>query len=203
MDKHETAAMVTALRREKIARTVDERQQGILIMEDIHDPHNAEAVFRSCDAFGIQHIYLIFEEEEPFNPSRVGRISSSSANKWLTFTTFHSTSECLEAVKKEGYEIVATVLSDRAHNIYEADLSAPRLALMLGNEHRGLTETAIAMADQHLIIPMRGMVQSLNVSVTAAICLFEISRQRVEKGVEHYLLPEEERVRLRSAFHIR
>lgn len=203
MSKRDTSVFVTKRRKDKIAATVERRQTGILILEDIHDPHNAEAVFRSCDAFGFQHIYLIFEEQDPFNPARVGRASSSSANKWLSFRTFGSTEECLEEVKKEGYKVIATVLSDRAKSIYEADLSQQKIALLMGNEHRGLSEKAIAMADQHLVIPMQGMVQSLNLSVSGAICLYEISRQRQAKGVESYLLPEEERAELRSAFHIR
>lgn len=203
MGKRDIADLATPSRKNKIAQAVNRRQQGILILEDIHDPHNAEAVFRSCDAFGIQQVYIIFAEHERFDPRRWGKASSSSANKWLSFRTFDSTEACLETAKAEGYEIVATVLSNRAKSIYEADLSNPRIALLLGNEHRGLSEKAIALADQHLIIPMQGMVQSLNLSVSGAICLYEISRQRELKGRDHYLLPESERQKLRKAFHIR
>ncbi|GAB4472788.1 MAG: tRNA (guanosine(18)-2'-O)-methyltransferase TrmH [Anaerolineae bacterium] len=190
------AGMITPRRREKIIRTAAARQQGVVVLEDIHDPHNAEAVFRTCDAFGFQHVALIFEQQQPFDPRRIGKATSSSANKWLTFSVYHSTEECLAALKAQGYEIAATVLSARAESLFEADLTRSRLALLLGNEHRGLSQRAIDLADRHLIIPMSGMVQSLNLSVSAAICLYEITRQRHAAGIDAYRLPPDEQARL-------
>lgn len=181
--------MSTERRIAKINSVVNARQQGVLVLEDIYDPHNAIAVFRSCDAFGIQKIYIIFDEQEPFDPQIIGRTTSSSANKWLDFKFFDSAKTCIQELQNDGYEVAATVLSDKAESLYEADLTNPKIALMLGNEHRGLSETAIKLADRHLMIPMNGMVQSLNLSVSAAICLFELSRQRHVAGIEHYLLP--------------
>ncbi len=175
------------------------RQQGVVVLEDIHDPHNAEAVFRSCDAFGFQRVCLIFDQEEPFDPRRVGKLSSSSANKWLDFEVYSSARECLEALQGEGFEVVATVAEGETEELYGAELTAPRIAVMLGNENRGLSPEAVALADRRLTIPMEGMVRSLNLSVTAAIVLFEVTRQRRQAGMEQYLLPEDERDALLKA----
>ena len=163
------------------------------MLEDIHDPHNAEAVFRSCDAFGFQRVCLIFDQEEPFDPRRVGKLSSSSANKWLDFEVYASARECLAELHADGYEVAATVADGGAEELYAAELTAPRIAVMLGNENRGLSPEAVALADRKLIIPMAGMVRSLNLSVTAAIVLFEVTRQRRQTGMERYLLPGDER----------
>lgn len=173
------------------------RQQGVVVLEDIHDPHNAEAVFRSCDAFGVQRVCLIFDQEEPFDPRRVGKLSSSSANKWLDFEVYSSARECLDVLHGEGFEVLATVAEGATEELYGAELTAPRIALMLGNENRGLSPEAVALADRRLTIPMMGMVRSLNLSVTAAIALFEVTRQRRQAGFEPYLLPPDERDALR------
>jgi len=176
------------------------RQQGVVVLEDIHDPHNAEAVFRSCDALGFQRVCLIFDEEEPFDPRRVGKLSSSSANKWLDFEVYSSAKECLDVLHGEGFEVVATVAEGEAEEVYGAELAAPRIAVMLGNENRGLSPEAVALADRRLTIPMAGMVRSLNLSVTAAVVLFEITRQRRQAGMEQYLLPVDERDALLTRF---
>lgn len=158
---------------------MENRQKAIVILEDIHDPHNAAAVWRSCDAFGIGTVYLIFNNEKEFNPKKIGKASSSSANKWLDFKIFHSTEECLEEVSRDGYKIYATILDKEAKSIYETKFEE-KAAIILGNEHAGLSETAIKMADYKIYIPMVGMVQSLNLSVTAGICLFEYGRQQLK-----------------------
>lgn len=180
--------MPTAQRLERIRNVAAARQQGIVIIEDVHDPHNAEAVLRSCDAFSIQTVYFIFEQEPRFNPMRVGRASSSSANKWLDYEIFDSTEACLQQLHEDGYETYATVLSETATSLYTTRFDNPKTALLLGNEHRGLSEKAIQLANHHVIIPMQGFVQSFNLSVTASIFMYELTRQRMERGMEPYLL---------------
>lgn len=180
--------MSTPRRFQKITSVVKNRQKGIIVLEDIHDPHNAEAVFRTADAFGFQEIYLIFEKEKPFDPKRVGKVSSASANKWLDFFVFSSTEKCYKELRSKKFLIVATALSQDSQSIYETDLTEPNLALVFGNEHQGLSEYAIRQADKRIIIPMKGMVQSLNLSVTAAICMFETSRQRGVIGKDRFKL---------------
>jgi len=167
---------------EKIARVKKDRHGGIVVLQDIHDPHNAAAVWRSCDAFGFGKVYLIFEQEATFNPKKVGKASSSSANKWLDFEIFKSTAECFKKLKEQGYTIYGTVLDQEAKDLSLSDLRCQKkIALVFGNEHRGLTGEAVKLCDEKIYIPMVGMVQSLNLSVTAGICMWEYVRQKVEK----------------------
>ena len=175
-------------REAKIRTVVKNRQAGfIVVLEDIHDPHNAAAILRTCDAFGVQDIYFIFDKEKRYNPKRIGKSSSSSANKWLSFKVFNSIQECLKVLKKSGYEIIATALTPKSNNFFKTKLLHKKIALLVGNEHQGLSESAIKLADQVIAIPMQGMVQSLNVSVTAGIFIAEIIRQR-QKNIRHYHL---------------
>jgi len=173
--------MMTKRRLARLTAVARARQQGAVVLEDIHDPHNAEAVFRSCDAFGM-----------PFVPLRIGKSSSAGANKWLSFEAYDGPEQCIGRLNAEGYQVVATALSETAEPIHAAPLTEPRTALLIGSEQRGLSEQALSLADRKLTIPMRGMVQSLNLSVTAALCLYELTRQRIAAGIEQYLLPEAE-----------
>ena len=141
---------------------------------------------------------LIFDQEEPFDPRRVGKLTSSSANKWLDFDVYESARECLDELHRDGYEVVATVAAGEAEVIFEVKLTAPRTAVMLGNENRGLSAEAIALADRRVTIPMTGMVRSLNLSVTAALLLYEVTRQRVRAGIDAYLLSPAEREALQK-----
>ncbi len=166
-------------RQQKLQEVASKRQAGfIVVLEDIHDPHNAAAILRTCDAFGVQDVWSIFNKEKAYNPRRVGKSSSSSANKWLTFRVFKSVAECKAALKRLEYESVGTVLHDNAEDFTKAKLTAKRIALWVGNEHAGLSEQASAACDRLLILPMKGFVESLNVSVMTAISIYEISRQR-------------------------
>ena len=165
-------------RQEKIKKVIDNRQEGVIVLENIADAHNAAAVWRSADAFGFQKIYLVFSVEKSFNPKKVGKKSSASANKWLSFKTFKNIDECYAELRKNGYKIYATVLDKEATNLQSSNFKLQKIAIVLGNEHRGLSEEATKGADEKIYIPMRGMVQSLNLSVTAAILMYEIDRQR-------------------------
>ena len=190
--------MSTPERMQRYREVAAGRQRGVVVLEDIHDPHNAEAVFRSCDAFGFQRVCLIFDEEAPFDPRAIGKLTSSSANKWLDFDVYASARECLGALHGDGYEVVATVAAGEAEDLFAVELTAPRIALMLGNENRGLSAEATALADRRITIPMSGMVRSLNLSVTAAIALYEVTRQRRRAGIDAYLLPPHEQEELRQ-----
>lgn len=192
--------MLTPKRRAKIKHVVANRQSGIIVvLEDLHDPHNAAAILRTCDAFGIQAVHFIFEKEKKYNPHRVGRVSSSSANKWLDYTVWTSTRDCMAKLKKQNFFFIGTALANNAKNILSARLTHKKIALVLGNENRGLSEDAQKLCDEILMIPMQGMVQSLNVSVTASICLFEITRQR-NKKIKQFLLSPQDRKILMSNF---
>lgn len=174
---------MTPERTARMKEVAGRRQSGfILVLDGIHDPHNAAAIARTCDAFGVQEVWLVFEEGKAFNPRQVGKVSSSSANRWLTFRKFKTSEECFEALEEEHYFIMATALADRGVNPYTTDLTQEKIALVIGNEHRGISPIFLEGADMLVTIPMQGFVESLNVSVAAAVCLAEITRQRNMAG---------------------
>lgn len=175
--------MVTEKRREKLMQVAKSRQKGVtVVLEDIHDPHNAAAILRTCDGLGIQDVRFIFSKEKKYNPKTVGKSSSSSANKWLDFILYSSTEVCLNELHKSGYTTFATALTDRAQSLYQTSFMDTNVAIILGNEHSGLSDIALKMSNKIVMLPLVGMVQSLNVSVTAAIFLYECVRQRRELG---------------------
>jgi tRNA (guanosine-2'-O-)-methyltransferase len=170
-------------RLKRIQNVMNNRQKGIIaVLENVHDPHNAGAVLRSAEAFGIGEVWIIYEKEPYVNLRRVGRHSSSSANKWLTLKFFRSTKACMTALRRKGYTIYATTLHEKkSRDIFHSRLKGKNIALLFGNEHRGLSPYAISRADWSITIPMMGFVESLNISVTAGILFFEVTRQRRRK----------------------
>jgi len=151
-----------------------------VVMENIHDPHNVSAMLRSCDAAGVMEVQLLYSVERF---PKVGKKSSASATKWVERRKFRSVSECFAMLRKEGFRIYSTRLGEQSNSIYEVDLTK-KVAIVFGNEHRGVSDEAAAQADGMIQIPMFGMIQSLNVSVACAIVLYEALRQRLERG--HY-----------------
>jgi tRNA (guanosine-2'-O-)-methyltransferase len=191
--------MPTPERLERIRTLVANRQRAAVVLEDIHDRYNAAAVYRSCDAFGVQRVELVFDEARSFNPRSAGRIASGSANQWLDFQRHASIRACYQALRERGCLIVATTLSDDAVPIDRFDFAVEReVALVFGNENAGLSQAAVELADARVLVPMVGVVQSLNLSVSAALCLYELSRQRRAAGMSRFLLPEAERAALEA-----
>ncbi len=185
--------MPTEERLNKLRRVAQARQVGLtVVIEDVSDPHNLGAISRSCDAFGIQRIHVIFESHPEFDPKEVGKNSSTATNKWLEYRIHRGTETALRTLKQEGWQLVATALNDEAESIFEADLCLPRIALLFGNEKTGLSSMALALADRKVRIPMRGIAQSMNVSVSAALCLYEVTRQRIARCPEYLSLAPEE-----------
>ena len=171
----------TTRRAERIADVLRRRQPDLtVVLENVHDPHNIGAVLRSCDAVGSLHVHTIYSIEE--RPERAyARSTSGSASKWIDVHHHDSVDACYRELRAAGYRVVVAALTDRSVGLYETDLSAPT-ALVFGNEHRGVSEEAIRLADQSMLIPMMGMVESLNISVACAVCLFEALRQRNNAG---------------------
>jgi tRNA (guanosine-2'-O-)-methyltransferase len=163
-------------RREKVRSVLAKRQPDLtVVMENIHDPHNVSAVLRSCDAVGIMQIELLYNLEKF---PKIGKKSSSSASKWLERRKHTTVDECYSTLRSEGFIIYATHLSTDARSLYDVDLTQ-KVALVFGNEHRGVTDEAATKADGNFIIPMVGMIQSLNISVACAVSLYEAMRQRL------------------------
>lgn len=170
----------TEKRKNKIASVVKTRQKSLtVVLENIHDPHNVSAIFRTCDAAGVPKVSLIYNIEKF---PKIGKKSSASAFKWVEKEKYKSVKECYDYLREQGFKIYASTIGDESKNLYELDLTK-KTAVVLGNEHRGVSEEAAELADEKFLIPMHGMVQSLNVSVAAAVILYEAMRQRKEKGM--------------------
>ncbi|MBI1805244.1 MAG: RNA methyltransferase [Ignavibacteriae bacterium] len=171
---------MTERRREKFLSVIRQRQPTLtLVMEDIHDPHNVSAVLRSADAVGVLEVQLVYAND-PF--PKLGKKSSASAVKWIHRRKFKSMQECCDRLHEEGFTIYATHIGRRSTSIYDIDL-AKKVALVFGNEHRGVSKEASELADALIQIPMAGMIQSLNVSVACAVTLYEAFRQRQAAGM--------------------
>lgn len=171
--------MATERRREKIISVLSRRQPDLrVVLEDVIIAHNASAVARTCEAVGVLNLHIISPEPEKvvFNEAITTR-----AEKWLNIHFHHNTGECLDQLKADGYKIAVTTLSGQAIPYHEIDYCQP-IAIVFGNEADGVSEEAIRLADYHIRIPMVGMVQSLNLSVSVGIILYEAYRQRFEKG---------------------
>lgn len=171
---------MTPEREAKFRRVISNRQPTLtVVMENIHDPHNISAMLRTCDAVGVLDVYVI---NNIAPKPKFGRKSSASAKKWVNARFFTSVESCYTELRNKGFKIWATHLSSDAVNLYELPLSEPA-ALVFGNEHAGVSEEACAGADGNFIIPMMGMIQSLNVSVACAVTLYEALRQRQNAGM--------------------
>ncbi len=167
--------MVTERRRAKLERIAALRDlKAAVVLEDIHDPHNAAASFRSCDAFGIQNVHLVFEQEKSFNPRREGKKTSGHTNKWLDFHIHHGTKAAIAALRAAGFTLIATRVDPEARPLPSLDLAAiERPAFIFGNEHRGISSLMAEAADHLVYIPMLGMAESFNLSVSVSLVLYE------------------------------
>ncbi len=171
--------MPTERRIEKITRVLQHRQLDLtVICENIHDPHNVSAILRTCDAAGVWGVHLLYTHE---TFPELGKKSSASAKKWIAIERHRSYAEVQQVLHQRGFRIFATHLGKDAISIYDVDWTKPA-AIIVGNEHRGVSEEAVAIADANVYIPQFGMVESLNVSVATAIILYEAVRQRLQAG---------------------
>jgi tRNA (guanosine-2'-O-)-methyltransferase len=167
---------MTPEREAKIKKVLNHRQGDlVVVMENVHDPHNISAVMRTCDAVGVQDIFVL--NTTIARHKKFGKTSSASAAGWLTIHEYDNTEACMEAVRKKCDKIYATHLGVQSHSLYELNLTE-KVALVFGNEHAGVTEECLKHCDGNFIIPQVGMVQSLNISVACAITLYEALRQR-------------------------
>jgi len=173
---------MTPERRDKLQAVLSKRQNDItIVLENVFDPHNISAVMRTCDAVGVQELYVL-NTKIPRH-KKWGAKSSSSAAKWLTVYQFENAQECFSELRKKYSKILTTHLSSDAINLYEIDLTQ-RVALVFGNEHSGVSEEIRSLADGNFIIPQSGIIRSLNISVACAVTLYEAYRQKALAG--HY-----------------
>lgn len=164
-------------RYQRIRQMLRMRQTDLTVcMEEVHKPHNVSAVIRSCDAIGIHRIHAVWDHK-----TRLRKGTAMGSQNWV-YTQSHDTIEdAVSHLKQQNMQVLVTHLSDDAVDFREIDYTKPT-AILLGQEKYGATDKAIELADQDIVIPMVGMVQSLNVSVAAALVLYEAQRQRQLAG---------------------
>ncbi|MCO7511479.1 tRNA (guanosine(18)-2'-O)-methyltransferase TrmH [Serratia fonticola] len=179
----------------RICEMLATRQPDLTVcLEQVHKPHNVSAIIRTADAVGVHQVHTVW----PTPRMRTLVSSAAGSNSWVSVKTHPTIADAVTHLKGQGMQILATHLSARAVDFREIDYTRPT-CILLGQEKTGITEEALALADQDIIIPMIGMVQSLNVSVAAALILYEAQRQRQNAGMyrrDLSALDEQEQQRL-------
>lgn len=174
----------SAKRLERMREVTARRQLDfIIILENVHDMSNLAAILRTCDAVGIQSVFVLQTEEEiRFKKLRIGAKTSSGNGKWLDIHYYHDRKACL----KHAYQLVNSIycacLTDDVKSLNDIALHEP-IGLLFGNEHEGVTSETLAMTEGSFLIPMYGMSQSLNVGIACAVSLYAVARERELRGM--------------------
>jgi tRNA (guanosine-2'-O-)-methyltransferase len=170
---------MTEERLEKIKRVLGFRQPDLqVVLENVKNPHNMSAVFRTCDAVGVQYVHVV-------NEGRCAGFSkgiSKSAEQWIDIRFHTNIEESFSRFRKEGMRVYVTAISPETVDFRDCDYTVP-CAVVFGNEREGVSKEALELADQAIFIPMKGFVQSFNISVAAAIILYEAMSQREKAGL--------------------
>ncbi len=161
-------------RLQKILTLLSNRQPDLTVfMDEVHKPHNLAAIVRTADAVGIGHVHAVFPEGVRYS----GHHTSSGSKRWVTTHKHETLKSGIAEIKAQGMQVLAAHLSDKAVDFRSIDYTKPT-CILVGSELVGVSDEAADLADEHVIIPMVGMVQSLNVSVATALILYEAQRQR-------------------------
>ena len=162
-----------------------------VVLENIYQPLNASAVLRSCDCFGIQDVHII----ENYNEFKPDREVAMGASNWLTINRYdkneNNTLDCIQSLKNKGYRILATSPHNSQTDLINFDLSKGKTALFFGTEVEGLSDVVLENADEHLHIPMYGFTESFNLSVSAAICLYEMRMKMEKENIKWHMTEDE------------
>ncbi|MCW9013430.1 MAG: tRNA (guanosine(18)-2'-O)-methyltransferase TrmH [Gammaproteobacteria bacterium] len=170
---------MTPDRLETIIASLNHRQPDLtVLMENVIKPHNLAAVARTADSVGALEVHAI----TPRKSIKLSQMSAGGVRKWISVQVHADTPSGINFLKQKGYQIVATCLAEDSRDFREIDYTRPT-AILVGTELEGISQQAIELADEHITIPMYGLVQSLNVSVAAALVLYEAHRQRENAGM--------------------
>lgn len=184
--------LVTEKRKNLFKKVLENRTRHFTIaIEDIFQPHNASALVRTCDVFGIQDIHVI-EEKYQFYASR---LVAKGAQKWIDFNMYNksdtnNTIDCINSLKAKGYKIIATTPHNDSCFLQDFDITQ-KSAFFFGVEKAGLSKDVLDNADGYLQIPMVGFTESLNISVAAAIILQNVQERLLKSDLNWQLTPEE------------
>ncbi|MGB1294174.1 MAG: TrmH family RNA methyltransferase [Flavobacteriales bacterium] len=168
-----------------------------IVLEDIYNPQNANAVIRSCDCFGIQNVHII--EDRNFHEER--NETSKGAEKWLNVHHYNNPDqnkrlECVKTLKKDGYRIVSAMPHKQGVTLDEFDVTKGKFAIVLGNELHGVSKEIEKLSDEYINIPMHGFTESLNLSVAGALCMNHL-RLKMEKQLDNWLIEGDDLQNLR------
>ena len=183
---------VTDYKNDLFERLVNERTSYVtMVLEDLYQEHNCSAVLRSCDCFGIQNVHIIEGENHFHDNSEI----SMGASEWLTIHRHkhkeNNTIETIEALRTQGYRIIATTPHERDTYIDRLDLHAGKMAFFMGTELTGLSDEVLARADEFVKVPMYGFAESYNVSVCAALLMYSVVQRLRQTDIDWHLSREE------------
>ncbi|MBD0833163.1 TrmH family RNA methyltransferase [Aestuariibaculum sediminum] len=179
---------LTESRREKFRQVLAQRTKHFTVAtEDVYQLHNTSAVIRSCDVFGIQEVHIVEER----NSKRIDREIAMGAQKWVDLNRYHTVKDCIGSLKQSGYQIVATSPHASDCNLQDFDVSK-KSCFFFGRETEGLSDEVLNAADCYLKIPMYGFTESLNISVSAAIILQQVTYNLKQSDLNWRLTPEEQ-----------
>ncbi|XP_024978752.1 uncharacterized protein LOC112515986 isoform X2 [Cynara cardunculus var. scolymus] len=183
------------LRKERFMNVVNNRTYSVcLVVEGLSDAGNVSAVFRSADALGFQSVHVVSLDSR--KRYREHRHVSMGAEKWLDIELWDTTKECFEVLKSRGYRIATTHVGIETVSVYDMDWSCPT-AIVVGNEGSGISEEALKLSDMHCSIPMKGMVDSFNVSVASGILMHHaVCDRTLRLGGHGDLTPKEKQILL-------
>jgi len=192
---------MTPQRYNRLTSVLNHRQPDLtVVLENVFDPHNVSAVMRTCDAVGIQNVYILNNRIPPHK--KWGYKSSSTATEWLTVHQFTDAETCFKEIRRKYDKIYASYLGDDSLKLHELNL-AESIALVFGNETFGVSDEIRKYTDGDFIIPQVGIIKSLNISVACAVTLYEAFRQKNEKGhYEKARLPENEMQELKTKWGV-
>jgi tRNA (guanosine-2'-O-)-methyltransferase len=195
------SGFITPERLQLFDKVLEQRTSYItVVLEDIFQPQNASAVLRTCDCFGIQNVHII----ENRNEFRVDREVVMGASKWLSLHKYNqkeqNSPDAIKRLKEKGYRIVATSPHLNDYLLPDFDLSKGKAAIVFGSELPGISEAIMHEADDFLKIPMYGFTESFNISVSAAIVLYELAQKLREQTESGWKLSEQEKDDIKLAW---
>ncbi|WP_310992150.1 TrmH family RNA methyltransferase [Aequorivita marina] len=178
---------ITQNRKERFQKVLSERTRHFTVVtEDVYQLHNTSAVMRTCDVFGIQDLHVVEEKVS----KRIDKEIAMGAQKWVNFNRYNTIKDCINTLKNDGYQIIATTPHNDATMLHEFDITK-KSAFFFGKESEGLSDTVIDAADGFLKIPMYGFTESLNISVSAAIILQSVVTRLKQSDIAWQLSEEE------------
>ncbi len=195
---------ITAHKKSAIERVLAQRTRFFtVVLEDIFKPHNASAVLRTCDCFGIQDIHLI----EKTDTYKINPFVTRGAAQWVDLHKYYTpegsaVDDCFVRLRSEGYAIYGTSPASNSLSIHDLPLRPnQKVALVFGNEHEGISEEVKSKVDGLVHIPMRGFTESFNISVSASIFLYELLKRANEMEIPNFYLSDQERAELRLRWY--